>query len=258
MPPERQELTRTAPPPISISAAEMLTAAINKGIDAQGIETLARVYQEMEAKRAEREYTAALLAFQDECPLIRKTSAISFLTKKGNNFNSRFARLSDILVQIRPMLKKHGFAVSFDQEPREKKTATICVLRHIGGHSTRTAFEVPTDTAPLISDQHSAASATSFAERYALQLALGIVPSEDDDGKAAFTSQEVINQQQRDELQRLVDETKSDTPAFWAYAGVQQLDDLPASKFNAVRLALVQRKQRAEADAKKAGEGKKP
>jgi len=233
----------------------LLNAAIAKG-DTASIKTLAEIYERFEAKRAEREYNAALTAFQGECPRILKESTVAFPTRGGGNFSSRYAKLEAIVTAVRPLLQAHGFSYSFDTELQEKQVVAICRLHHVGGHSTSTPFVTPVDPAPKLSEAHAVASAVSFAQRYAFQLALGIVTGlPDDDGKAAFTG-ETISPAELTALQRLVDETKADVPSFWKFAGVERLADLPATKFQVVHIALVQRKQRQEAEALK--EGGKP
>lgn len=230
----------------------MLQSAINQGYNPEGVKILAEIYERWEAKEAEKAFNQALLLFQEECPAITKSQRISFVTKKGGNFESKFAPLPATMAQIRPLLRKHGFVVTFNSQRQEKQVSVICKLSHSQGHTTETRFEIPNESAPLISDAHSAASAVSFAERYSLQLALGLVPQVDDDGKTAFVSKGVITAQQAEQLAALVKETDSNNDAFWNFAGVSELDALPASDFNKVHQALLTRKKRME-EAKKGG-----
>lgn len=218
----------------TLTPAAMLTAAIEKGIDAQGIKTLAEIFERMQAKQAEREFIAALLAFKAECPRIEKSDV--------GVHNSRFAPLYKIAAIIDPILLKHGLTYSFDTELEEKRVRSICILYHIGGHSTRTTFAAPIDPAPKMTETHATASASSLAERYALTLSLGIVTGVvDDDGKAG-TGGETITAEQLKTLQTLLDETRADSPAFWNFAGVQTLAEIPAKDYGRVQQALLQRK----------------
>ena len=228
----------------TMGPAAMLSAAIAKGIDAEGIKTLAEIYERMEDRRAQREFTAALLAFQRVCPPIKKTSRVSFPTRKGGTFDSQYAKLEDVTMVVRPLLQAHGFSFTFDTEIRGKEVKAICVLFHVGGHSTRTSFTAPADPEPKLSDAHSTASAVTFAQRYAFQLALGIVPGGDNDGKTYAESGAKITTEQLQALQKLLADAQADTKAFWNYAGIRKLEDLPAKDYAKIRQALINRLQK--------------
>ena len=213
----------------------LLNAAIAKG-DTEAIKTLAEIYERFEAKRAEREFVAALLAFKQECPAIEKT--------EPGVHNSKFAPLGKIAGIINPLLGKHGLTYSFNTELQDKRVVSICIVQHVGGHTTRTTFAAPIDPAPRMTETHATASAVSLAQRYALLLALGVVTrAMDDDGQAA-TAGETISPGQLAALDKLVAETQAAGPAFWKFCKVERLEDLPAKDFDRVQQALQERKKR--------------
>jgi hypothetical protein len=229
-----------------VSPASMLQAAIEKGIDAEGIKTLAEVYQMMEAKRAEAEFNEALAQFQADCPVILKNTKIEFPTRGGNHFSSRFAAMDDIVEQTRDLRKQHGFSFSFDREIKEKTITVWCELRHRGGHMTRTPFSLPIPGDNKLSEGHAVASAVTFAERYAFRGALGITTGlPDDDGKGLTQDNEKITLEQQQTLRKLLDDTGADTPNFWKFAKVQQLDEIPVRDYARIQQALLQRKARS-------------
>ncbi|HXG17890.1 MAG TPA: ERF family protein [Methylomirabilota bacterium] len=223
-------------------AALMIASAIEKGLDAEGIVKLAEVYERMEQKRAESEFAEALLAFQAECPIIIKRSEVSFPTRNGGQFQAKYARFDQIVAEVKPLLLKHGFAFAFNTQIKGKEVTSVCILTHRCGHKTETTFSAPVDPAPKISEAHATASAVTFAQRYAFQLALGIVSGlADDDGKRGFVG--AISEEQRAVLQSLIDEVKPNMEQFWKYAGVQQLEDLPARDFARVHRALLDKRK---------------
>jgi hypothetical protein len=83
-------------------------------------------------------------------------------------------------------------------------------------------------------------SATTYAKRYALCSALGIVTGEDDDGLAAGTS--YVTKEQADELLALLDTLKDRDGALAAmleFGECDSVSDLPAAKFIPCRKALL-------------------
>lgn len=238
----------TTLPPLQESAlanpADMLRAAIEHGIDAAGIKTLSEVYERMEARRAEREFNDALSEFQRECPIILKKKEIEFPTKTGGMFRSRYAEMDTIVEDTRELRGKHGFSHSFEPELTDKQVKAVCILRHRGGHHTRTPFAVPIPKDFKLSEAHAIAGAITFCERYAFRGALGITTGPDHDGKEFTESNKKMSEEQRQTLALLVEETQAEGEAFRNFLGVPTLADLPARDYGRVQQALLQRKDR--------------
>lgn len=95
----------------------------------------------------------------------------------------------------------------------------------------------------LIKGQNKAqqmGSAATYARRYALCAALGIVTGDDDDGHAAGGN--LVTADQADELKQLVDAARGvdgfNEKAFYGYAGTDDMGALPQARFEDVRKAL--------------------
>lgn len=117
---------------------------------------------------------AALVAFQAECPVVPFDSL-------NPHFKSRYASLAAIHRVIAPLLAKHGLAVM--QFPASGDGTAGCITRvmHASGESIEHVFLVPLTKL----DPQGACSAVTYARRYGLSGALGLVTDEDDDGEAA-------------------------------------------------------------------------
>jgi ERF superfamily len=231
--------------------AAMLAAAIQKNIDPAGIETLARVYFQFEEQRAIQAYNAAMAAFQHECPIVLKKTRIDFPTKKGGRFTSQYAEMDDIIEATRELRHKHGFSYTFKHR-FEKDITSVCEVSHLGGHTRATEFSVPLPKDFLITEQHAAGAAVTFCDRYAFRAAFGITTGmPDTDGKAFIGA---IPAEQVEQLRALVKETDCEKDeAFWKYAGVDRLEDIPADAFARIWQALQIRKRRID-EAKRGGQ----
>lgn len=117
----------------------------------------------------------ALIAAQDEMPAIEPD-------QENTHFHNRFVSLGHLIAETRPVLNKHGFAVT--QHPSmdtEGRPTLVTILHHESGE--RLEF-----SAPLIltkQDPQAQGSAITYMRRYALGALLAIAVQEDDDGEGA-------------------------------------------------------------------------
>lgn len=121
-----------------------------------------------------KELYAALVAFQADLKPVDKSAANPF-------FKSKYAPLPAVMEVIQPLLAEHGLAVCQMVTRLEGQSALRTILVHKSGQSIQ-------DTMPLLltkADPQSQGSAITYARRYAIMAALGVVADEDDDGNAA-------------------------------------------------------------------------
>jgi len=218
------------------SVAVMIETALKTGIGPDGLEKLVDLYERMDARRAEREYAAALAAFQRDLPKITKESAA---TKDGGRvLLYRFASIEHIMRTIRPSLDAHGFSVSFNSEIEESRVTAHCIVRHAAGHQTMTTFTAPIGAGTsIMSDAQRVGAATSFAMRYALRMAFGLTPEgEDDDGASA--GQQPITAHQAEQIETAITEIGVDRDRFLAFLGVQSIAEIPARDYRRACNAL--------------------
>ena len=117
----------------------------------------------------------ALVAFHGEAPVIVKDSV-------NPHFKSKFASLDAIMAAVRPVLTKHGLAIS--QHPTALESG-MPALRTILLHTSGDKYQ---DIMPLAVDKpgpQALGSALTYARRYAVLAVLGLVADEDDDANAA-------------------------------------------------------------------------
>lgn len=215
----------------------LMELAVEKG-GVEALERLVAMNERMMAASAAREFAAAMAAFQEECPPVRKTSTAKVVMKSGGSFSYPYAELDEIARTVRPFLHKHGLSYSWDCKFSEdgSRVRVECVLAHANGHKATASFEAPTAAlTDAMSPQQKAAAALTFGRRQTLIEALGLTTCDpDDDGRSE--PEAVITPAQVLELEALIDQRPSGarerllgwTKIEW---GATQLEQIPAARF---------------------------
>lgn len=117
---------------------------------------------------------AALAAAQGEIEAASKD-------KINPAFKSRYADLTAVWGAVRPALAKHGISVT--QWPVHGEDGRLHIITRIAhsGEWIKAHFSIPVTK----QDPQGYGSATTYAKRFTLAAALGVVADEDDDGNAA-------------------------------------------------------------------------
>jgi hypothetical protein len=121
----------------------------------------------------------ALSKFQGEIDSVKQDQDNPF-------FKSKYSNLNSIWSAIRPHLASNGLSIIQEAVNHESGVSVSTRIQHDSGQF----FQLEALTIPLGKrDAHSVGSATSYAKRYAICAALGIVSgNEDDDGNRATQS----------------------------------------------------------------------
>lgn len=126
--------------------------------------------------------TSADTAKLDEA-LAKAQGEIEAASKDRNNpaFKSKYADITSVWEAARPALAKHGISVT--QWPVHADDNRLHIVTRVAfkGEWIRAHFSIPVTK----QDAQGYGSATTYAKRYALAAALGVVADDDDDGNAA-------------------------------------------------------------------------
>lgn len=171
-----QELVKRDTLPLaSINPEALIAHAIENKTDVSVMKELLAMRAALRAENAKSEYDRAMAAFQAECPIIQKTKA-------GANNYYKFAPLDHIILQVRELIRKHGFSFSITSEITEGWVKAICTIKHEGGHSEESVFQCPIDANPknaMSAPQRYGASMT-FSKRYSFCNGFGIMTADED------------------------------------------------------------------------------
>lgn len=97
------------------------------------------------------------------------------------HFKSKYADLATILKTVRPVLSRHGIAVTQTTGITDAGAVVLITALMWRGESIVGRYPV----APVKADPQGYGSAMTYARRYALQAIVGVAADDDDDGNAA-------------------------------------------------------------------------
>jgi hypothetical protein len=215
------------------SPVAIIREAIASGKSPEFLRELLNVRREWEADEARKAFNLSVSEFQRRAPIIEKADKA---------YDKQYARMDRIWREIRPLLTELGLSVTWQIcELRDTLCHVEGQLRHRDGHGERLSQDIPMPE--LIKGQNKAqqmGSAATYARRYALCAALGLVTGDDDDGHAAGGA--LVTMEQIEEIRLLVDAAKGvdgfNEKAFYGWLGTDDLAMLPAARFADVCAAL--------------------
>ena len=162
-------------------ALMMERLAVSPHVDVQKLERLIAMQERILAHDAKAQFDAAFAKMQAEIPEISERGEIH---DKGGNVVNKYARNEDIQKALRPILKKHGFALRFRTEWPDGSTVKVTgILAHRRGHAEESIFLSSSDRTGYKNDIQALGSAVSYGHRYTTKDLLNITSrGEDDDG----------------------------------------------------------------------------
>lgn len=215
-----------APQPM-VSMIERI--ALDPNVPIEKLERMLAMQERIQAESAKSAFAAAFAAASAEFPMIP-------LNGRGDK-NKHYALLKDIVNLTRPVLARHGLALSFGVESAPDKVTVTAELMHVAGHSKTTSMELPRDTSGSKNAVQAVGSSQTYGQRYTAQAILGLSLGDDtdDDGAGAADSGK-IDADQYFQLRNLIDEAAADEAKFCEYLKVANLEELPRKSFaNAVQ-----------------------
>lgn len=172
---------------ISSEAAALIQviskAASDPAVDVNKLERLMAMHERITAREEEKAFNAAMALCQGEIGQVA-TDADNSQTR------SKYATYAKLDSVLRPVYKKHGFALSFGEDVCEKPDTVrvTCIVSHVGGHSRKYHRDMPADGkgakgGDVMTKTHAAGAAGSYGARYLLKGIFNVAIGEyDNDG----------------------------------------------------------------------------
>lgn len=224
-------------------------AASDPSVDIDKLERLMAMHERFQAKTAEQAYAEALAAMQADLPVIGERGSIS---NKAGGVQSTYALWEDINRAIMPVLKAHGFSLSFRTDT-SGGIRVAGVLQHKLGHREVTDILLPPDNSGSKNTVQAIASSISYGKRYTAGALLNLTScGEDDDGQSSNGG---LSDIQRGNLFRLLQDTDTDEETFVMWLTKQKFSSvsaLPAEWYESAVTGLNQKKSALKKRANKA------
>jgi hypothetical protein len=187
------------------------------------------------------EHFAALSA---EMPQVERDGTVE-LVKDGRSMGKyAFTTIENMDTILRPLLAKHGFAISFASVDNKESITITGTLSGWGWERTST-YTLPPDAGPGRNALQARGSSRRYAKRYIVDDLVNVVrKGKDDDARGAMEA--LIDAKQIKELVDLIKATATDEAVFvkTMVSGAETLQDIRQRDFPRLIMALREKKQR--------------
>lgn len=161
----------------------LIATAVKSKASMEAIKELVKMKYENEDREAKKLFHLKFCQMQSEFPVIVKRKEVRNYQKE---LLYKYAPLEDIIKQILPVMKLHGFSYHWSEEfIKDNQKRIIC---HINGHghSENAYTDLPIMSgSKLINQAQQSGSTSTYGKRYSLIGILGIMADEDDDGRGS-------------------------------------------------------------------------
>ncbi len=160
------------------------------GADLDRLDRVAVIYERALAREAEQAFARALIRMQRRLPVLDELGEV---TDEKGEVKSTYSSWEDTVEIIRPILFRHGFALSFRPGLSARgEPVVVGVLRHEAGHKEEAELVLPADVSGGKNPVQAVGSSLSYGQRYVTKLLLNLASrrvEEDDDGQMAGSVQ---------------------------------------------------------------------
>lgn len=206
-------------------------AAADPACDIDKMERLLQMHERMQAKQSEAAFNAAMAQMQSEMPTVGEGA-------QNAHTKNTYATLDDINRVVKPVMQRHGFAVTFKVDHQSNGISITGILMHSAGHREETTLLLPIDIGAGRNAVQAVGSSTTYGKRYVMCALLNITTGDapDDDG-AGSVQEKMVTAPQAKQIDALLakcsDRTKSGFEKMYEAA-----DQVPKANFDGVIAGL--------------------
>ena len=235
------------PAPAEAFGAFLMQALADPNIPADKLEIIAKMRREVLSDQAREAFMEHFAAFSAELPQVERDGTVE-LVKDGRVMGRySFTTIEGMDIVLRPLLAKHGFAISFSSADNANGVTVTGTLSGWGWERSST-YTLPPDKGPGRNELQARGSSRRYAKRYVTDDLCNVVrKGKDDDARGAMEA--LIDATQLKELTDLLKATTTDERQFLTMmvSGAESLQDIRQRDFPRLIMALRDKKQKRAA-----------
>jgi hypothetical protein len=225
----------------------LMEALRNPDIPADKLQVIAQMRRDVLSDQAREAFMEHFAAFSAELPQVERDGTVE-LVKDGRVMGRySFTTIEGMDIVLRPLLAKHGFAISFSSADNANGVTVTGTLSGWGWERSST-YTLPPDKGPGRNELQARGSSRRYAKRYVTDDLCNVVrKGKDDDARGAM--EVLIDATQLKELTDLIKATATDEAAFLKtmVSGAESLQDIRQRDYPRLVMALRDKKQRRAA-----------
>jgi hypothetical protein len=237
-----QRVERVAP--AETFAAVLMQMLTNPDIPADKMEVVMKMRREVLTDQAREAFMEHFAAFSAELPQVERDGTVT-LEKDGRTMGRyNFTTIEAMDAILRPLLAKHGFAISFSSADNANGVTVTGTLSGWGWERSST-YTLPPDAGPGRNQIQARGSSRRYAKRYVTDDVCNVIrKGKDDDARGAMEA--LIEPTQIKELVALIKATNTDEAAFLQLmvSSATTLEDIRQRDYSRLIMALREKKQR--------------
>lgn len=215
-------------------------ASTDPNFDTNKLEKLLDLYERVESRNAESQFNAAMASMQCDLPSI---------AERGTGHNKvTYATFEDINDVVKPIMQRHGFAITFKVEHVSGSVSITGILMHMGGHREQTTMLLPSDTTGSKNAVQAVGSSVSYGKRYVMSALLNLTTrGEDDDGYGAVPSAVITSVQANHIIKLLAGCSKETADNIESHYG--GVNNIPKKHYDAMLARLAKESAQVKREA---------
>lgn len=242
--------------PAETFAGVLMQMLSDPNIPADKMEVVMKMRREVLGDQAREAFMEHFAALSAELPQVERDGTVALVKDGRETGRYAFTTIENMDAILRPLLAKHGFAISFSSIDN-KESVTISGTLSGWGWERSSTYTLPPDNGPGRNAMQARGSSRRYAKRYITDDLVNIVrKGKDDDARGAMEA--LIDATQIKKLVDLMNATGTNTETFLRtmVSGAETFHDIRQRDFPRLLMALQEKRQKMMKKGERSNDGK--
>lgn len=242
--------------PAETFAGVLMQMLSDPNIPADKMEVVMKMRREVLGDQAREAFMEHFAALSAELPQVERDGTVALVKDGRETGRYAFTTIENMDAILRPLLAKHGFAISFASVDN-KDSVTISGTLSGWGWERSSTYTLPPDNGPGRNAMQARGSSRRYAKRYITDDLVNIVrKGKDDDARGAMEA--LIDATQIKKLVDLMNATGTNTETFLRtmVSGAETFHDIRQRDFPRLLMALQEKRQKMMKKGERSNDGK--